>query len=831
MKDPTPEKSSEAREPRPEDVQLHIEQGNKQELLELIDAPGVVEMFSPEQEAALAQHNSVEIPRALARHGDKLDEQTQRILAKSRIFTARRELVKSAGLLLPPDVLDELAKDDDAAVRNLVAKLHGDSAVDNTRPSKSTKRTGSASAPRKHAGDGFANQPRAALLQLLETDKIVSTLTAQQQVDLAKHRSVEVPRALARHAAILEPEAQLALAESRIFTARRELVRRAGADLPTDVLGLLIEDDDSVVRALVSSVWNPSDDELPESVRARRAEIAKQVAKIRRAKKIKSEELDELLRKRDERLLVEVASNPSIVESLTPEYQLELARSRSIAVPRALATQAQSLSPNALAELAQSPVFTARRALVRHGMDRLSDELLQLLRADEDAVVRKLVADLSEREPLAAAITQLDPAALTDLAEAGDIQALSQLGLLAWNADDIKAARAWFEQAAALGDSISMLDLETLALEAGDALSAEHWLRKAADAGHPSAIFRVEQEVVEDPNYDGMNLSGLSFAGQDLSRASFRGADLQNADFTNAILTRAIFCGANATSADFTGATLNAATFGPYVRDPYNPQADTWTTDDVLVHARKMAEFESKPGATLIGAVFNGANAARANFENANLTGADFTNASVRDADFLNAVLDDVVADDADTEGSFYFVTDWDLSLSSGDFTNRWLPGRDFTDVDVTGGDFRSAQLAGSTFDGLNLTKADFTNANLIGASFVGATLTNALFAGAILVAADFTEATLTKADLSKAVLTVSELRELNREKDERDARAMLTALDRLTGGSSEDDEVDADEVENHLSDMDKYAGVKDANLSSANIDEAKMPDWWKHDH
>ena len=39
------------------------------------------------------------------RHGDKLDEQTQRILAKSRIFTARRELVKSAGLLLPPDVL------------------------------------------------------------------------------------------------------------------------------------------------------------------------------------------------------------------------------------------------------------------------------------------------------------------------------------------------------------------------------------------------------------------------------------------------------------------------------------------------------------------------------------------------------------------------------------------------------------------------------------------------------------------------------------------------------------------------------------------------------
>lgn len=105
MKDPTPEKSSEAREPRPEDLQLRIDQGNKQELLELIDAPGVVEMLSPEQEAALAQHNSVEIPRALARHGDKLDEQTQRILAKSRIFTARRELVKSAGLLLPPDVL------------------------------------------------------------------------------------------------------------------------------------------------------------------------------------------------------------------------------------------------------------------------------------------------------------------------------------------------------------------------------------------------------------------------------------------------------------------------------------------------------------------------------------------------------------------------------------------------------------------------------------------------------------------------------------------------------------------------------------------------------
>ena len=105
MKDAKPENSSDARRPRPEDLQLRIDQGNKQELLELIDAPGAVEMLSPEQEAALAQHNSVEIPRALARHGDKLDEQTQRILAKSRIFTARRKLVKSAGLLLPPDVL------------------------------------------------------------------------------------------------------------------------------------------------------------------------------------------------------------------------------------------------------------------------------------------------------------------------------------------------------------------------------------------------------------------------------------------------------------------------------------------------------------------------------------------------------------------------------------------------------------------------------------------------------------------------------------------------------------------------------------------------------
>lgn len=105
------------------DVDARIADGGKDDLVSLLEDESIVATLTPDQQLALAQHRSVDVPRALAKHGATLTEETQRVLAKSRIFTARRELVKSAGANLPSDLLDALAEDEDGAVRNLVAKV------------------------------------------------------------------------------------------------------------------------------------------------------------------------------------------------------------------------------------------------------------------------------------------------------------------------------------------------------------------------------------------------------------------------------------------------------------------------------------------------------------------------------------------------------------------------------------------------------------------------------------------------------------------------------------------------------------------------------------
>jgi uncharacterized protein YjbI with pentapeptide repeats len=812
-------------------IDARITAGDKDDLVALLEDPALVKALTPDQQVALAKHRSVDVPRALAKHGADLTEETQRLLAASRIFTARRELVKSAGTGLPSDLLDMLAGDEDAAVRNLVAKVRGTTVEKEARAPKAAPKA------RKHAGEGFANQPRADLLKLLENEAVVAELTPLQQTQIAQHRSVEVPRALARHAAVLAPEAQMALAESRIFTARRELVRRAGEDLPVEVLAALCEDDDSVVRALVASVWNPTDDELPEAVKIRRAEVAERIERIQSATTIADHEVDDLLRRRDERLLGEVAANRAIVESLDAARQVALAKHRSIAVPRALAGNADVLQDEAISELAQSPIFTARRALVRHGGARLSDELMALLANDEDAVVRKLVADIAERPVREFDLAELGVAELETQAADGSIDAICQLGLNAWAVDDTELARAWFERAAALGDTMAMLDLETLALESGDVLSAQEWLRRAAEAGHAGALRRYEAAPVEDAVYDGMDLSGLSFAGQDLSRASFVDANLTDADFSGSILTRAVFCGAIADGANFTGAVLNAASFGADVRDIYGAMARQ--IDDDNEDLQQAESDGTRLAASLRGCRFHGANASRAVFEGADLTDADFTGAILRDADFVEADLTGVISEGADVEGSFYFHANWDLSLAKGDFTNRRLPGRDFTVLQLEKPVFRFALLPGADFSGMDLSGADFTNAQLLGADFSGAILDGADFSGSTLIAATFVGAVLNGANFKTALLTVSELREINSAADEAEARSLLEAIDSMTSGEDgtdwvvlEDGErITADEVEAHLAESDRYAGLKDAEFDSAQTADALMPDWWRHDN
>lgn len=776
---------------RTDDVDVTIATAKTDDLVELLSNAEFVADLTLDQQLALARHRSVDVPRNLARHAAVLHEDTLRELAKSRIFTARRELVKNGGADLPPDVLDLLAEDEDGAVRNLVRAARGEAAPEKKRPK------------RRPAGEGFAAQPRAKLLELIADGDAVAALDPLAQVQVAQHRSVEVPRALARHAAVLHEDAQRALAESPIFTARRELVRNAGADLPADVLAHLSEDPDSVVRALVARVWEPDEENLPESIRVRRAELAAQIEAIRSASSMDDEDVDELMRLRDERLLAELADNTEVVSDLSPDRQVALAKHRSIAVPRTLARQSAVLSDEAIRELAQSPVFTARRALARYGLDRLDDQLLTLLSKDEDAVVRKLVADrLADESARPSTVAEVGEQTLQQQAEAGDVSAIAELGMLAWTRGDVAEASQWLEQAAGLGDALAMLDLETIALERGDQLMADHWLKSAAEAGHAGAIRRYtpvrEPEVL--PDYSAMNLRDLSFAGQDLSRANFSKANLEGVDLSGATLTGADFSGARLEGADLSGAILNAANFS---------------------------------NARAADADFTGANASRALFHYADLTRADFRNASVRDADFYEATVDDIELEGADTDGALRLFANWDMELSNGDFGNRCLLSRDFSDVPkLRGGNFRAATLDGSTFTSLDLTGASFINAMLIGVDFTNAILAKVDFTGAILVDAKLAGADLAGADFRNAIFTKAQYVELQRDADVSEALQMINELDALTGGDGEDGYSErADEIEEYLATGDKYEGIEDADFTGCDLTVAKMPTWWLSDN
>jgi hypothetical protein len=110
-------------EPEASTIEARIAAGDKVDLVAMIEEPGVVATLTPDQQVALAKHRSVDVPRALAQHAPKLSLEAVRVLAKSRIFTARRNLAESGGAALPDDVIELLANDDDSIVRATIEKV------------------------------------------------------------------------------------------------------------------------------------------------------------------------------------------------------------------------------------------------------------------------------------------------------------------------------------------------------------------------------------------------------------------------------------------------------------------------------------------------------------------------------------------------------------------------------------------------------------------------------------------------------------------------------------------------------------------------------------
>lgn len=208
----------------------------------LIAAGGVLQ-------AKLAQWGSLQVTRQMALRSDLLTVDALVLLAYSPFYVVRRALARSICESVAGSqprgqargLLRLLAEDEDQQVREIASAALGHEVT-----------TGAAAIPPD--GDPvdavLARQDKDELLALVDNDELLKSLSAIQQARIAEHRSVDVPRALARKAPLLHLEVHEALARSRIFTARRELARTMGSDLDPTLLDLLADDEDEVVRRI-----------------------------------------------------------------------------------------------------------------------------------------------------------------------------------------------------------------------------------------------------------------------------------------------------------------------------------------------------------------------------------------------------------------------------------------------------------------------------------------------------------------------------------------------------------------------------------------------------
>jgi hypothetical protein len=198
----------------------------------------LIAVLNLDQQMYLARLDALPVAKALAENADVLEGEAVSELARSRFYVARRILASQDNDALTPQAFALLSQDPDDQVRR---NLGG----------------GAQSTPPVAHGDVasiISRGDKDDLVDLIGDDSALAELTADQQVAIAKHRSVDVPRALARKAPLLCAEAHAALASSTIFTARRELVRTAGTIIDPALLEQLANDDDEVVQRMARSI-------------------------------------------------------------------------------------------------------------------------------------------------------------------------------------------------------------------------------------------------------------------------------------------------------------------------------------------------------------------------------------------------------------------------------------------------------------------------------------------------------------------------------------------------------------------------------------------------
>jgi uncharacterized protein YjbI with pentapeptide repeats len=314
------------------------------------------------------------------------------------------------------------------------------------------------------------------------------------------------------------------------------------------------------------------------------------------------------------------------------------------------------------------------------------------------------------------------------------------------------------------------------------------------------------RRILNDADFTGATLRGVSFAGAHLERAALHCADLTGADLRAANLRRADLRGAVLAGAALNGAVLDQAD----MRAAYIAVPDANGSLQIL--PRRVGRTSATAGDSDIGADFTNcamrgvrlcaANLKGANFSGAVLEAADFTGAKLTDAVFHDAVLTGltgaepslseeqrrscVFEPDAEARArapvllwALQRAAEWvasggeknepavldgeDLRPLAGAFRGRSLQALSAKDARAIGLDFSGAQLQGAAFDRADLRGAVFEGADLRGASFRGAKLSHARFSradltplvglGGRLHAPVFEDACLERADFSRTVL------------------------------------------------------------------------------
>lgn len=148
----------------------------------------------------------------------------------------------------------------------------------------------------------------------------------------------------------------------------------------------------------------------------------------------------------------------------------------------------------------------------------------------------------------------------------------------------------------------------------------------------PGAVFAGA--ALERAQFDGIDLTGASFALGILVECRFRRCRLCRADFRGATIDFAVFDGADVQKASFAGATAADAQF----RRAHGPLAQFACAQlSYASFAHAELEYADFRGADLRGADFRASDLHGADFRGADVTGALFDLANVSDACFVGA--------------------------------------------------------------------------------------------------------------------------------------------------------------------------------------------------